>query len=175
MTAVSIRFNNPGALNTSSWVKAMPGYVSEQETTSGNHTARFSHPEQGVAAWWELLRRYRARHITTVGGIITEYGGGQDYSAYLGYVVKSSGLLRSTVVDLDDDLVLLKLAKAMFHYEAGQPFPMSDIQIRAGFKMGRNHAGIKAPVGGKIIPVPKTSTDRTLPLVVRLLLKLFRR
>ncbi len=116
---VSIRFNNPGALNTVAWVRAMPGYVSEQVTTPGNSTAHFDTMEHGVAVWKELLKRYAAKGARTIANIITTYGGGQDYSAYAQFVQEKTGLPLSTVVDLENSDQLLKLARAMFWYEAG--------------------------------------------------------
>jgi hypothetical protein len=141
MLPVSIRFNNPGALNTATWIKALPGYIDAAETTPGNHTARFDTPEQGVAAWWELLRRYRMRGSATVGSILTAYGGGQDYSDYLVFVCSHSGLARTEVVDLQDDEQLLRLAQAMFYYEAGCNTPLTDAQIIAGFTLARARVG----------------------------------
>jgi hypothetical protein len=173
---VSIRFNNPGALNTAKWVQALPGYLSAVETTPGNSTAHFDTPEHGVAAWWELLRRYRVAGVTTVGSIITRYGGGQDYSIYLSGVCKRSGLLRSTVISLDDDAALLKLAKAMFWYEAGVATPLTDAQIIKGFNIGRELAGEPAGEQQTEPPDDDVHTWRdNLPLVVKWVLALIGR
>lgn len=143
---VSIDYKNLGALNTVAWVRAMPGYQGEKVTTPGNSTARFDTYENGVAAWWELLRRYRFNmHATTVGSIINTYGGGQDYSAYITFVTARSGLQRSQEVSLDNDRILLALAKAMFAYEAGAEAyaraHIPDSVIFKGFDLGRAHAG----------------------------------
>ena len=86
---VSIRCNNPGAINGAAWEKTYPGYVDTVETTPGNKTTIFEAPEYGVAVWWELLRRYSAAGVATVGGVINRYGGGQDYSAYIGSTFRS--------------------------------------------------------------------------------------
>jgi len=135
----SVRTNNPGALNTSKAVAAMPGYVGASETSAGNKTAIFYTPEQGSAAYWDLLKRYRAAGAKTVSQIINRYGGGQDYSAYLKFVVKSTGLPGTYEIKIDgsDDASLLKFAKAMFRYESGRETPLSDEQITYGFKLGR--------------------------------------
>lgn len=144
---VSIDYKNLGALNTVAWVRDMPGYLGEKVTTPGNSTARFDTFENGVAAWWELLRRYRERmHVTTVRGIITTYGGpGQDYSAYLADVAHVTGMVPSTEISLDNDRQLLGLAKAMFAYEAGKAAyartAIPDAVILRGFELGRRHAG----------------------------------
>jgi|GEM_PF-1669779 len=134
---VSIRCNNPGAINGAPWEKKYPGYVDTVETTPGNKTTIFEAPEYGVAVWWELLRRYAAAGATTVGDIINRYGGGQDYSAYVQFVTRKTGLGPRTKVPLDDDDILLPFGKAMFHYEAGRPTPLKDEQIAYGLKLGR--------------------------------------
>lgn len=135
----SVRTNNPGALNTSKAVAAMPGYAGASETSPGNKTAIFYTPEQGSAAYWDLLKRYRAAGAKTVSQIISRYGGGQDYSAYLKFVVKTTGLPASYEIKIDgsDDASLLKFAKAMFRYESGRETPLSDEQIEYGFRLGR--------------------------------------
>jgi len=133
----SIRCNNPGAINGAQWEKNYPGYVDTVETTPGNKTTIFEAPEYGVAVWWELLRRYAAASVTTAGGIIDRYGGGQDYSAYIRFVTSQTGYSARKKVPLDDDDVLLAFGKAMFRYEAGQATPLKDEQILYGFKLGR--------------------------------------
>ena len=120
---VSIRCNNPGAINGASWEKKYPGYVDTVETTPGNKTTIFEAPEYGVAVWWELLRRYAAAGANTVGAIINKYGGGQDYSAYISFVTTKTGFGANKKVSLDDDDTLLSFGKAMFHYEAGRSAP----------------------------------------------------
>lgn len=136
----SIRCNNPGAINGASWEKNFPGYVDTVETTAGNKTTIFEAPEYGVAAWWELLRRYAAAGATTVGEIINRYGGGQDYSEYLAFVAARTGFASGKEISLDDDDDLLTFAKAMFRYEAGRETPLSDEQIRYGVDFGRGQA-----------------------------------
>jgi len=165
---VSIRMNNPGAVNGAAWARVYPGYVSEIETTPGNRSTVFETPEQGIAVWWDLLRRYRAKGVATVDGIVTRYGGGQDYSAYLKFVLARTGFSRATVIDLNDDAQLLKLGRAMFRYEAGREIPWSDAQILSGFKCGRAIAltgkmpgDVTAHLGGTNL-VERSETDRLL-------------
>lgn len=140
---VSVRMNNPGAINGAPWERTYPGYVTTVETTPGNKSTIFEAPEYGVGAWWELLRQYRASNTSTVGGIITRYGGGQNYSAYLQYVLKQTGFSSDTPIDLGDDQQLLRFGKAMFRFEAGQPLPWSDDQILYGIRGGRGFANTK--------------------------------
>lgn len=151
---LSIRANNPGALNTVAWVRATPGFVAEREATAGNATAVFETPEQGVAAWYTLMTKYRAAGATTVGEIIHRYGGGQDYSEYVRVVSQWSGLAFGKEIPLTgDDGTLLEFAKAMFRYEAGRPTPLSDAQIRYGFALAR----------GEIVTGPVVITEPEMP------------
>jgi len=141
---VTVRMNNPGAINGAPWEKTYPGYVDTVETTPGNRSTIFEAPEYGVGAWWDLLRRYRAGNTTTVGGIINRYGGGQDYSAYLQFVAKKTGFTPDTPVDLGNDQQVLQFGRAMFQYEAGRTPPWSDDQIVCGIRGGRAFAGTGA-------------------------------
>jgi uncharacterized protein (TIGR02594 family) len=137
---VSIRMNNPGAINGASWEKTFPGYVGETETTPGNRSTTFEAPEYGVAAWWTLLKKYRASGYTTLRGIIVHYGGGGQTATYEEYartVAKRTGLSLNQEIKLDDDATLLKFARGMFQEEAGKPSPLSDAQILYGFQIAR--------------------------------------
>jgi hypothetical protein len=138
---VTIRMNNPGAINGASWEKTYPGYVDTVETTPGNRSTIFEAPEFGVGAWWDLLRRYQASDANTVGGIINRYGGGQDYSAYLQFVVKATGFSPDTAINLNNDQQVLQFGRAMFRYEAGRALPWSDDQLLCGIRGGRALAG----------------------------------
>lgn len=147
---VSIRANNPGAINGGSWEKKMPGFVGNVKFDGKNDTTIFETPEDGVTAWVELLRRYRVRDITSVGGILIEYGGGQENyeEEYLPTVMKWTGFARSKEIKIDgtDDVNLLKFAKAMFRFESGEnPIPWSDAQITYGFRQHRKLIGVKEP------------------------------
>jgi hypothetical protein len=157
---VSIRCNNPGAINGATWERTYPGYVDTVETTPGNKTTIFEAPEYGVAVWWELLRRYAAAGATTVGAIINKYGGGQDYSAYITSVTKQTGFTARKQVALDNDDVLLAFGKAMFRYEAGQATPLKDEQILYGLRLGRAK-GSEEDAGEP--PVLVVSENRTPP------------
>src|SRR6185437_15241756 len=138
---VTIRMNNPGAINGAPFETTYPGFVGTVETTPGNKSTIFEAPEFGVGAWWQLLQIYRTSHsTTTVGGIINRYGGGLDYSAYIQFVVKATGFTPDTVVDLGNDDQVLQFGRAMFRYEAGRPLPWSDDQIRVGIRGAREFA-----------------------------------
>ena len=160
---VSIRFKNPGALNKGSWMPAFPGYIGSQETTPGNVTAIFETHEDGLAAWWVLMHKYRASGHDTVREIIVRYGGaGQKakYEAYARQITAWTGLTPGTVVNLDNDAQLIPFARAMFRYEAGVPSPLTDAQMREGFRRGRAFVGQKpAPEKPKGSPKPSAPTN----------------
>jgi hypothetical protein len=135
---VTIRTNNPGAINGAPWETSYPGYVGTVVTTPGNPSSIFEAPEYGVGAWWNLMQIYETTNTNTVAGIINRYGGQQDYSAYIQFVVKRTGFAPDTVVDLSDDQQLLGFGSAMFRYEAGQDLPWNSDQILFGIRCGRD-------------------------------------
>lgn len=153
---VSIRANNPGAVNGSAWERAWPGYVNEIKYDGKNNTTIFETPEDGIAVWYELMRKYRASGQTTIKEIVWKYGGGQaNYDAYGKEVARWMGVSENTKIVLEDDKSLLPFAKAMFRYEAGvNPIPWTDEQIVYGFNLAR-HAGTAAVPPPAPKPVPK--------------------
>lgn len=159
----SIRANNPWAINWAAWQEQRPGYAGmtgADNSPAANKTSIWETPEQGVAMGWELLRKYAARGVRTVEQILTAYGGSnQDYSAYLDDVVKRSGLSKTTVIDLDNDAQLLKLARAMFRYEAGETSPLSDAQILFGFAYARE----LSKTGKELAPPSSTVANAPRP------------
>jgi hypothetical protein len=175
---VTIRMNNPGAINGASWETSYPGYVDTVETTPGNRSTIFEAPEYGIGAWWDLLRRYRSSHVSTVGGIIHRYGGGQDYSAYIQFVVKATGFTPDTPIDLSNDQQVLQFGRAMFRYEAGRALPWSDDQILYGIRGGRAFAStgtwpasppISSPVPAPAMTAGQMSNGDMLALLQKLL------
>jgi hypothetical protein len=180
MPPVSIRMNNPGAINIASWVEDYPGFVSATETTAGNRTVRFETAEDGVAAWWELMRRYGLSGIATVQGIINRYcGSGRAAAAkdYVKSVVAQTGMLPGERVDLWTDYKLLPFAKAMFRHEAGKPTPLSDLQIMEGFRRGRAHSkGVYGaptrPASASNAPAPSQGSGERLPGLLGLVISL---
>lgn len=143
---VAFRANNPGAINGAPWERQWPGYLYDKKYDGVNNTTVFETPEQGVAVWMELLRRYRRMNLVTIEDIIVYYGGGQaNYKReYEPTVVRWTGLSPDTEIKIDgsDDATLLKFAKAIFAYEVGMhppcPLPWSDAQIKYGFALFRH-------------------------------------
>jgi hypothetical protein len=170
---VSVRSNNPGAINGAAWERNFPGFVGNVKYDGKNDTTVFEAPEFGVAAWWTLIKLYRERFgVTTVGGIIKTYGGGQDYSEYVKFVLSRTGFIRSTEINLNDDASLRLLARAMFRYEAGVETPLLDEQLLFGFRIGRAVArGERVPEYSTVVEKPKA---HWLPTLLNLLLRLWR-
>lgn len=138
---VSVRANNPGAVNGAKWERELPGYVAEIKYDGINPTTIFETPEHGVAVYWELLRLYRDKYkLKTVWGILGRYIGAAGQLDYFRSVNQMTGYGRDTVIDLDDDAVLMPFAKAQFRHEAGVKIPWSDAQIKYGFEMARARA-----------------------------------
>lgn len=139
----SIRCNNAGAINSPAWVRSQPGFVEAQLDAVGNDTAVFETPEHGVATWWELLRRYRAsagRTPFNLRYILTRYSGGNARTAaeYAAFVSNKAGISPLAAIDIENSAGLLPIARAFFHYEAGQPSPLKDEQILYGFALARS-------------------------------------
>lgn len=157
---VSIKYNNPGALNDSSWQREIPGYVGKNETTPGNKTVIWEAPELGIISWTVLMHKYRDQfNSRTIRQILNTYGGSKQrehYAKYAQWISDRTGFPIDKVIDLDDDKILLPFAKAMFRYEAGEEIPWQDQQILLGFKLGREYVttGLLRSIGGGTIVAP---------------------
>jgi hypothetical protein len=108
----------------------------------------------GIVTWYE------AANAATVGGIITKDGGGQDYSAYLHFVLSQTGLSADTVIDLNDDQQVLQFGRAMFRYEAGPALLWSNDQILFGIRCGREYANTKVWPSSPSLPAPHSASPR---------------
>lgn len=174
---VSVRSNNPGAINGASWEKSIPGYVGDFMYDGKNNTTIFESPEQGTVAWWMLMQKYRAAGAKTLGTIIRKYGGeGQlgIYSEYASTVAKWTGWPEThEVVLTGDDANLLKFYKAMAAMESGfhppAPLPWSDAQLLYGFSLARGSAAVPS---SSVVPAPKSRS--LLDVLVDLVGRLFR-
>ena len=136
--ARSIRTNNPGAMNYTSWQGSRKGFVGiTQPDSAGNKTTIYRTPEHGVAAWYHLLCQiygYRALPTFTLASLAQRYAGAQSGSAVNGYIAGwtrwSNGTITATsAFNANDPSQMLLLAKAMFSHEAGQNTPVQDQQI----------------------------------------------
>jgi hypothetical protein len=134
----SIRTNNPGALNTATWVGQMPGFITVQWDAHNNNTAIFETPEQGVRAWLELLKHYKA-HLPTFNlkAILDLYSGHNPVVAqpYAMFVSGHSGVPTTQPIDLTNLNMMRGIAKGFFWYEAGQQSPLLDAQVDYGLQI----------------------------------------
>ena len=136
----SIRTNNPGALNFSSWQAARKGFVGKSQpdaTINHNVTTIYRTPEHGVASWYHLLSvkyGFAAAGSFSIRTLAQRYSGQATGSFVDHYVISwvalSGGTLTPTsVIDIANDGAMLGLAKAMFQNEAGVATPVHDDQI----------------------------------------------
>jgi N-acetylmuramoyl-L-alanine amidase len=145
----SIRTNNPGALNISTWQKSLPGYVGitpPDGSANQNRTTIYRTPEHGVAAWFILLAdRYglAAMGSFTLRVLAKKYAGGgasqNDIADYIsGWSNASKGKLDSdSVISTDETPDMLALARAMYFHESGKASPLKDSQIIFGIETQR--------------------------------------
>jgi len=145
----SIRTNNPGALNISTWQRDYPGfYGSTQPDGAGNVTAIYRTPEHGVGAWFHLIAMtYGFGHSGEISlrQLAERYSGTNSpddkvVAAYLaGWVAAAQGQLSpDSTISLGQDQAVLILGKAMFNHEAGGATPVHDDQILYGIMGERN-------------------------------------
>ena len=141
----SVRTNNPGALNFSSWQKARPGYVAvTQPDNSPDHnvTTIYRSPEHGVAAWYHLLAvRYGFPNgMFTMRDLAVRYAGGAGNAAAVQrYLEGWSRWMHpapeaTAQISVKDQSAMQSLGKAMFSHEAGATTPLHDDQIAFGIE-----------------------------------------
>jgi hypothetical protein len=136
----SIRTNNPGAMNISSWQRVRKGYVGvtpPDNSPDKNVTTIYRTPEHGVAAWYHLLSQiygFGAMSTFTVTDLAQKYAGSSSGAAIAAY---TSGWMRwsnfalnpATAISINDNSQMLVLARALFSHEAGRHTPVHDAQI----------------------------------------------
>jgi hypothetical protein len=136
-------------LDFTSWQATRPGFVGETPPDASkdhNITSIYRTPEHGVASWFHLLSdRYGfgAAGSFAIGTLARRYAGPGAAPATVeqfvtSWVALSDATLTSTsVIDITNDTAMLRLAKAMFHNEAGVPTPVHDDQILFGIRRER--------------------------------------
>ena len=148
----SIRTNNPGALNFSTWQRSLPGYVGltpPDNSPDKNRTTIYRTPEHGVAAWFVLLSEkygFAASGRFSLEQLARKYAGRDAkpsaVNAYIkGWSEASGGRLNaSSTFRVNNAGEMLDLGKAMFEHEIGKPSPLSDAQIIYGIEHQRNNS-----------------------------------
>lgn len=136
MVAASIRSNNPGAM----WGKGnklaekwgSTGTESLKDGLGqGNNIAYFPTKVQGACAQFDFWHSSNHYHNKTLREAITTWSGGNWVSSYLKFLkARVPGLTDDTVID---DAFLsgpkgIQLMKAQANHEAGQPYPMTDVE-----------------------------------------------
>lgn len=140
----SVRSNNPGALNISTWQRSRPGYVGTTfPDSAGNVITIYRTPEHGVAAWYCLIsKRYGLTEFTLTELARRYAGGGAAQNAITDYVAGWSrgNDLAGMTLSIDDDDMMLALGKAMFRHERrrASPTPLIDEQILYGIHAERS-------------------------------------
>jgi hypothetical protein len=145
----SIRTNNPGALNFTSWQAARNGFVGKSlpdNSPSRNVTTIYRTPEHGIASWFHLLTvKYGfGDRLFALRTLAQRYAGSGNPAAVENYLknwvaLSNSELTPGSTLRMSDDAAVLSLAKAMFHLEAGKPTPVHDNQIL--FAIAQERAG----------------------------------
>jgi hypothetical protein len=136
----SIRTNNAGALNISSWQRTRPGFVGVTEPDgSSNHnvTTIYRTPEHGVGSWFHLIKGiygFGAAGNFTIDQLAQRYAGSATGPSVTGYHAgwshfSGGTMVAATVISLASNTDMLALAKAMFGHEAGIATPLHDDQI----------------------------------------------
>lgn len=149
----SIRFWNPGAMwpGPSATAFGATGFDTLNDG-QGNKIARFPDAESGGAAQFDLLKRgYSGMRLADA---IRKWSGGNHWQPYASHISKNTGLTPDTVLTpefLADPSKAVPLAKAMAHWEAGRPYPMTDEQWNA--------AHVRFLGGPKSTPVSGTAYD----------------
>ena len=145
----SIRTNNPGALNFTTWQANRAGYVGKTDSDGSvdkNVTTIYRTPEHGVGSWFHLLFNvysFGTYGPFTITHLAQRYSGrdsGPGVDAYItGWANASSNLLTAaTTIDLAIDQQVLNLGRAMFGHEAGRPSPLHDDQVLFAIQQERN-------------------------------------
>jgi hypothetical protein len=145
----SIRRNNPGALDFAAWQKARIGYVGisqPDDSPAHNITTIYRTPEDGIGAWYHLIAKvynFPGGNFT-LADLATRYAGSNNASTTEAYVKGwthwfSTPISPNAHILTSDKDSMVKLAKAMFSYEAGAATPLHEEQIT--YAIGREMAG----------------------------------
>lgn len=99
-----------------------------------NNFCVFREPEWGIRAMAILLRTYKREHnLITPRAIISRYapaGDNNDVNSYSSALAAALNVDRDSVVNADDDAVVLTMIRAMARHENGVKAPYSDVQLQ---------------------------------------------
>ncbi len=127
-----IRNNNPGNIR-----RTNTQWRGIREIQSDNAFVQFNSPEYGHRAMARVLRSYERRGLVTVRDIISTYAPATENKteAYIDFVAKRLGV--SPDAQLDLDVIMFDLIKAITVFENGQQYASfyDDATIRAGIAL----------------------------------------
>lgn len=136
----SVRNNNPGNLEASSWVQKQPGYIG-----SDGRFAIFETPDAGYAAMEGLLQSYSKRGLNTVGSIINRWSPQSDptnqpgsTNNYARSVAKAVGVSPTDEININDPELRGRLVRAMAEFEGGGKIPQMGAAAGATSPMSYN-------------------------------------
>ncbi len=133
-TPRGIRNHNPGNIE-----KTSDKWVGSDVKQTDSRFVTFSAPEFGIRAMAIVFEAYKNKHgLDTVSGIISRWAPGSenDTEAYIDAVAARTGYGRDLKIDVSDDVVMLRLLKAVITHENGfQPY--GDEVIEAGLALSK--------------------------------------
>ena len=130
-TPRGIRNNNPGNIRYNG-----TGWQGLANPPSDGAFCIFTEAKFGIRALATILRNYKCKYgICAVSGIIGRFAPSSenDTAAYIRSVCAAVGCAADAKLDIEDEAVLLPLAKAIIRHENGRQ-PYSDEQIREGLR-----------------------------------------
>lgn len=145
-----IRNNNPGNLNYAGQRGA------HLEAGPNGRFAVFGTQDEGIAALAAQLGLYAKRGNDTIAGIVNQYApasDGNDVSAYIADLTRSTGRKANEHLNLNDPSVLVPLMQAIIRHEGNGSF--SQAKIMRGITVG---AGTTAALRGNVRGSTSTST-----------------
>ena len=126
-----LRNNNPGNIRIGDNWQGM------SDTQRDDEFVTFESPVWGFRALARVLKNYQARHgLDTVREIIYRWAppNENDSESYVRSVAARTGFGPDEKLDLNDDVTLLSLAKAITHHENGMQ-PYSNETIMTGIRL----------------------------------------
>ncbi|MDX7991690.1 structural protein [Xenorhabdus littoralis] len=126
-----IRNNNPGN------IRHRDKWQGLSDTQTDKSFCQFIAPEWGIRAMLKILRNYERKYgDNTIRQFISRWAppNENDTEGYIAYVCKSVGIANSTVVDVNNAVIMTRLVKAIIRMENGQQ-PYSDAVIARAFEL----------------------------------------
>jgi hypothetical protein len=149
MAALGIRYNNPGNIEYGPFARSFGGAPGGKN----GRFAKFSTPEQGLAAITGLQRKYEGWGLTTVRQRISKWSPvSKENSAatvrnYVARVAATMGIDPDQPFSIADPELGPKFLRGMVGFENAE-MPYTDDQFVAGHKLGADGPALKALTDG---------------------------